>query len=62
MVLKSMKMKVKLLSRVRLLVTPWTVAHHAPCQYKLRCGPRAENSNQCLFFKINYNNNVFHSH
>ena len=21
-----------------------------------------ENSNQCLFFKINYNNNIFHSH
>ena len=25
-----MKVKVKLLSRVRLFVTPWTVAYHAP--------------------------------
>ena len=25
-----MKMKVKLLSRVRLFVTPWAVAYHAP--------------------------------
>ena len=28
--LQCMKVKVKLLSRVRLLATPWTVAHQAP--------------------------------